>query len=90
MKQLFHERGPYHIETSPFICRANQWNLFYTIEISLMKELLALEIIDSKIIKPLPVINKKRHLKIFAKPLWRINISRKLICLAFFMIYWLK
>ena len=29
----------YHIETSPFICRANQWPGFYTIGTSIMKEL---------------------------------------------------
>ena len=29
--QLFHDRGPYHIETSPLICRANQWTGFYMI-----------------------------------------------------------
>ena len=24
--QLLHDGGPYHMETSPFICSANQWN----------------------------------------------------------------
>ena len=37
--QLFHDRDPYGIETSPLICRANQWNGFYMIGISIMKEL---------------------------------------------------
>ena len=33
-------RGPYHIETSPLICRANHWTGFYMIETSsVMKEL---------------------------------------------------
>ena len=38
--QLFHDGGPYQIETSPLICRANErtgW--FYMIETSVMKEL---------------------------------------------------
>ena len=30
-------RGPYHIETSPLICRANRWIGFYLIETSGMK-----------------------------------------------------
>ena len=32
-------RGPYHIETSPLIFRANHWNGFYMIETSAMKDL---------------------------------------------------
>ena len=32
--------GRYHIETSPFICRANQWTGFYMITASFMKELI--------------------------------------------------
>ena len=24
MHQIFHDGGPYHIETSPLVCRANQ------------------------------------------------------------------
>ena len=31
--------GPYYIETSPLICAATQWNGFYMIETSFMKEL---------------------------------------------------
>ena len=31
--------GPYHIETSPLICRANQWTGFYMRGTSVMKEL---------------------------------------------------
>ena len=31
--------GRYHIETSPFICSANQWTGFYMITASVMKEL---------------------------------------------------
>ena len=27
--ELFHDGGPYHIETSPLICRANHWTGFY-------------------------------------------------------------
>ena len=27
--ELFHDGGPYHIETSPLICRVNQWTGFY-------------------------------------------------------------
>ena len=29
---LFHDRGHYHIETSPPIYRANQWTGFYMVE----------------------------------------------------------
>ena len=36
--QLFHDGGRY-IETSPLICRANQWTGFYTITAFVMKEL---------------------------------------------------
>ena len=35
----FLDRGPYHIETSPLICKANQWTSFYMIVASVMKEL---------------------------------------------------
>ena len=38
--QLFHDIGRYHIETSPLICRANQWTGFYMIMFSFMKELI--------------------------------------------------
>ena len=31
--QLFHDAGPYHIETSQYICPANQWSGFYIIQI---------------------------------------------------------
>ena len=31
--------GRYHIETSPLICKANQWTGFYMITTSVMKEL---------------------------------------------------
>ena len=37
--KIFHYGGPYHIETSPLICRANQWTGFYMIRTSVMKEL---------------------------------------------------
>ena len=40
MDKLFHGEGPYHIETSLFICKANQWTGFYEIESSVMKELI--------------------------------------------------
>ena len=36
---FFHNRGPYHIETSPLIYPANQWTGFYMIKTSVMKEL---------------------------------------------------
>ena len=36
--QLFHDGGPYHIETSPLIFSANQWTDFYIIANSVMKE----------------------------------------------------
>ena len=39
--QLFHDESPYHVETSPFICFANQWTGFYTIGTTVMKELIS-------------------------------------------------
>ena len=30
--QLFHDEGPYHVETSLLICRVNQWTGFYITE----------------------------------------------------------
>ena len=36
--ELFHDGGPYHIETSPLICRANQWTGFFMIGTSAMEE----------------------------------------------------
>ena len=36
---LFYDRSPYHLETSPLTCRANQWTVFYMIGTSIMKEL---------------------------------------------------
>ena len=36
---LFHDRGPCHIETSPLICRVNQWTGFYMIGTSIMKKM---------------------------------------------------
>ena len=36
---LFHDRGRYHIETSPLICSANQWTGFYMITAPVMKEI---------------------------------------------------
>ena len=35
----FHDGGCYHTETSPLICRANQWTGFYMITASVMKGL---------------------------------------------------
>ena len=40
----FYDGGPYHIETSPLICRANQWTGFYMIGTSTIKELIYLHI----------------------------------------------
>ena len=37
--ELFHGGDPYHKETSPLVCFANQWTGFYMIRISVMKEL---------------------------------------------------
>ena len=36
---LIHERGPYHIETIPFICSVNEWTGFFMIGTSVMEEL---------------------------------------------------
>ena len=38
MAGLTRDRGPYHRETSPLICSANQWNGFYKIGSSVLKE----------------------------------------------------
>ena len=37
---IFHDSGPYFTETSPFICRTNQWTGFHTTWTSVMKELM--------------------------------------------------
>ena len=37
--QLFHDKGLFHIETTPLICRANQWTGVYMIGTSVVKEL---------------------------------------------------
>ena len=39
-KLKFFMRRHYHIETSPLICRANQWTGFYMIRASVMKEII--------------------------------------------------
>ena len=39
LPELFHDRGPYHIETSRLICTANRLTGFYMIVTSVMKEL---------------------------------------------------
>ena len=39
LSQLIHDGGRYHIETSPLICRADQWTSFYMITTSVMKDL---------------------------------------------------
>ena len=39
MQYSAHGGGRYHIETSPLVCRANQWTDFYMIGTSIMKEL---------------------------------------------------
>ena len=39
MVKLYHDGGFYHIETSPLICRANQWTGSYMMRPSFMKEL---------------------------------------------------
>ena len=36
---LFHDAGPYHIETSPLICCVNQWTGFYMIEVKVRSKL---------------------------------------------------
>ena len=42
--QPFHDGGPFRIETSPLICRANQETGFYMIRTSVMKELKGIEV----------------------------------------------
>ena len=43
--QLFHDGGPYHIETNPLISRANQRNDLYMIVTPVMKELKELNLL---------------------------------------------
>ena len=38
-----HDGGRYHIETSPLICKSNQWTGFYMEGTSVMKELIHCE-----------------------------------------------
>ena len=40
---IFYDGGPYHIETSPLICFADQWTGFYVKGTSNMKELSSLK-----------------------------------------------
>ena len=37
---LFHDGGPFHIETSPLIFSPNEWTGFYMIGTDIMKELM--------------------------------------------------
>ena len=37
---FFHDRGSYHIETSPLLCSANQWTGFYMKGTSVMKDIM--------------------------------------------------
>ena len=37
--EVFHDGSPYHIDTSPMVCTANQWIGSYMIGTSVMKEL---------------------------------------------------
>ena len=60
MRQLFHDGSPYHIESSPSICRANQWTNFYMIGTSVMKEL---------------KLNKETPKTGNSKELWRFLVS---------------
>ena len=39
MNELLHDGSPHYIETSPLICKANQWSGFYMVRASVMKEL---------------------------------------------------
>ena len=43
--QLFHDGGPYHIDTNPLVCSANQWTGFYMIDLryELMKTIVFLQ-----------------------------------------------
>ena len=38
--ERFHDEGPYHTETSPLICSANQWTGLYMTWTSTMKRLI--------------------------------------------------
>ena len=61
-KYLSHDVDPYHIETSPLICRANQWTGFYMIGTSVMKELKAYlrpcQTFMMDLFVPTPICNK--------------------------------
>ena len=57
--RLFHDGGPYHIETSPLICRANQWTGFCKIGISIIPELrVTLVIFNTNLTLPTPCISE--------------------------------
>ena len=62
--KLFQGRGRYHIETSPLICYANQWTVFYMIRTIVMEELK--EYVKRRIIRLSSVkishLNKSRSL----------------------------
>ena len=45
--KLFHTGGLYHIEASPFICRANQWTRFRMIRTSVKKELRYVDVTEN-------------------------------------------
>ena len=36
---LFHDGDPHHLETSPLVCKVNQWTGFCMIGASVMREL---------------------------------------------------
>ena len=38
---LLHDGRPYHVETNPLICKANQWTGFYMIGTSVMNDLIS-------------------------------------------------
>ena len=63
---FFHDGGRYQIETSPLICRANQWTGFYIVTASVLKELIKLQVGNIKL-SELEVFCEKRCSQIYSK-----------------------
>ena len=54
---ISHVGGPYHIESSPLICTASQWSVFYMIRTSVTKELIIRKIAISSFVVGSVVLN---------------------------------
>ena len=70
---LFHYGNPYHIESSPLICSANQWIGFYMMGASVLKELRTLSKIYDGIILQKYLTTKRNWLTPLAEKLHRCS-----------------